>query len=122
MGAPGFVLFCGKGHQVHWWDEHLYWTDEMFKDKKRIEEGGCLCGDKGVLVIAHYGSINDCICLDADQEEKGIKATGKVDKLLVPSTDALDRNGNPLEDVYHVVYLTVYHIPDNVRDGSIWKA
>ena len=31
MGAPGFALFCSKGHMVRWWNEHLYWTDEMLE-------------------------------------------------------------------------------------------
>lgn len=121
MGAPGYAHFCGRGHLVNWWDEHLYWTNEMFKAKEKSKEAGCICGNKDILEISHYGGINDCICLDEEQNEKGIRLTGKSDEVIVPIEDAIDKNGITMVGCYRKVRLEIYLIPENVRDGSIWK-
>lgn len=61
MGAPGNALFCKNGHLVHWINEHLYWTDEMFDELAAIEKAPCpFCGEPIVANISHYGNINDC--------------------------------------------------------------
>ena len=121
MGAPGYALFCSKGHLVYWWEEHLYWTDEMSAELKSQREGSCICGDKDIIEISHYGGINDCICLDKEQEEKGIRLTHEVDEFIIPFEHACDKKGNPLTNVFTKVRYPVYYIPDNVRDGSVWQ-
>jgi len=121
MGAPGYALLCSKGHLFYWIPEHLYWTDEMFEEKRKKEKEGCICGDKNIINISHYGDINDCICLESEIEEKGIKITSKIDEFLIPFEHAFDKEGKPLKDVYTKVSLPVYYIPDNVRDRSIWE-
>jgi len=121
MGAPGYALFCGNGHLVRWWDEHLYWTDEMFDDLRKARSRPCICGNKDIIEIFHYGGINDCICPEEEQEERGIKRTDKVDEFLVPFSDSYNKAGIKIDSVYTKARLPVYYIPDDVKDGSRWK-
>ena len=121
MGAPGEAFFCDNGHLFHWTPEHLYWTDEMFDESDKIKNDGCFCGSKEVTKISHYGGINDCVCLSEEEDTKGVVITDKIDEFLAPASNVLDKDGNPVKGCFYRVHLPVYHIPEDVKDGSRWK-
>ena len=119
MGAPGKALFCEKGHLFHWISDDLYWTDDTDKELETAKTEGCPCGNNKILVIDHYGGINDCICLESEVLTKGIKPTSKRDTVIALFKDACDVDGNPMV-AYHKIKLDIYKIPKDVWSGKVF--
>ncbi len=120
MGTAGYIYFCGRGHQFGWIDDDLWWDENLEKHAEDIKEKGCICGDKTIISIPHYGGINDCLCLDSEIQERGIIPIGS-EELTVPILDAINSKGKPIK-AFRKVILVIHKIPEDVRDGSRWKA
>lgn len=116
MGAPGYAYFCSKNHIMGWIEEHLIWDEALEEHERNIKEGNCQCGASFMLDIAHYGGLNDCICLESEIQDKGIIDIG-TDKIKCRIIDAIDKDDKPIE-AYHYINLTKYRIPEDVISGK----
>ncbi|KKL88088.1 hypothetical protein LCGC14_1928240 [marine sediment metagenome] len=120
MGAPGYALFCDKGHLFDWTEEHLDWDEKMLEEHRGKEKEGCPCGEEKVIQVTHYGGLNDCICLQENIPQKGITPLGREAIIPILIKEAFDKEGKPIE-AFCWFYLPLYHIPTGVRDGSVYK-
>lgn len=120
MGAPGVALFCGNGHLFHWEDDDMFWGADEFERVDKAKEKGCPCGNKKVISVSHYGGINDCICLNSEIPEKGITYIGEEYIGLSLISDALNKEGNPIE-AYTRCTLSKYMIPEDVKSGKCYE-
>lgn len=55
MGAQSETFFCKRGHRYHDLDGYIILEEET---NPLIE--GCICGEKEVRSVYHYGDILDC--------------------------------------------------------------
>jgi len=62
MGAPGYYILCGNGHEIGIIQNGLHWNEDIFKKLEEFEKKKCpICGEIARYRFCHYGSINDCI-------------------------------------------------------------
>jgi hypothetical protein len=106
MGAPGEAFLCWKGHLFHWIEEGLWWggpgVDEetgriidissgLFEESEEIRREVCPCGAPTLIVLNHYGDINDCL-----SEEERLTLI-MVEKLRFRVKGAVNAQGKPIE-------------------------
>lgn len=61
MGAPGYYILCGNGHEIKVIEDDLYWDEDTFKKLEELEKKTCpICGEIAKYRFCHYGDINDC--------------------------------------------------------------
>ena len=91
MGAPGEAFLCRKGHLYLWIEYGLYWDEDLFAESERTKQEGCLCGERSVNVVNHYGHINDCL------EDKLVQAGAETFRWRERIPNAVNAYGYPLE-------------------------
>jgi len=106
MGAPGGAFLCKRGHLYHWIEAHLWWgspgiddegnsvdvlNEPLLGESQRAREEGCLCGEKSVTALCHYGDVNDCL------EEPLTLIGTETFRWRERIPNATDRDGNPIE-------------------------